>query len=79
MQQANNQNQFLLCINNKEYQASLQIQKIYQVIFDFKASQHQMIRVIDESGELPTFFLRLVQLALIRPSLSTYYNAHSLL
>ena len=51
MQQANNQNQFLLCINNKEYQASLQIQKIYQVIFDFKASQHQMIRVIDESGE----------------------------
>lgn len=51
MQQSNNQNQFVLCINNKEYQASLQIHKIYQVIFDFKASQHQMIRVVDESGE----------------------------
>lgn len=51
MQQANNQNQFVLCINNKDYQASLQIQKIYQVIFDFKASQHQMIRVVDESSE----------------------------
>lgn len=51
MQQANNQNQFVLCINNKEYQADLQIQKIYQVIFEFKASQHRMIRVVDESDE----------------------------
>ncbi|BDA72550.1 hypothetical protein RIVM261_008670 [Rivularia sp. IAM M-261] len=51
MPQANNQNQFVLCINNKEYQASLRIQKIYQIIFDFKASQYQMIRVVDESGE----------------------------
>lgn len=51
MQQANHQNQFVVCVNNKDYQAFLQINKIYQVIPDYNISQHQMIRVIDESGE----------------------------
>ncbi len=51
MQPANTESQFVVCINNKDYQASLEIIKIYQVIFNFNASQHQMIRVVDESGE----------------------------
>lgn len=51
MQPANTESQFVVCINNKDYQASLEIRKIYQVIFDYNASQHQMIRVVDESGE----------------------------
>lgn len=51
MQPTNTKSQFVVCINNKDYQASLEIRKIYQVISDNNASQHQMIRVVDESGE----------------------------
>lgn len=51
MQPANTENQFVVCINNKDYQASLEIRKIYRVMSDSNASQHQMIRVVDESGE----------------------------
>ncbi len=43
--------QFAVCINNTDYSASLEVRKIYQVVPDEKANQHQMIRVIDESGE----------------------------
>ncbi len=42
---------FVVCINNQDYPASLEIRKIYQVLPDLKASQHNLIRVIDESGE----------------------------
>lgn len=43
--------QFVVCINNEGYQASLEPRKIYQVIPDEEAENHKMIRVIDESGE----------------------------
>lgn len=43
--------EFVICINNTDYSASLEIRKIYQVLPDPKANNHQMIRVIDESGE----------------------------
>jgi hypothetical protein len=43
--------QFVVCINNTNYSASLEIRKIYQVLPDSKANNYQMIRVIDESGE----------------------------
>lgn len=42
---------FVVCIENKNYPASLEFGKIYRVIEDEKAAQHNMIRVIDESGE----------------------------
>ncbi|WP_448570229.1 hypothetical protein [Trichothermofontia sp.] len=42
---------FVVCINNQDYPVSLEIRKIYQVLPDLKASQHNLIRVIDESGE----------------------------
>ncbi|MEQ8972628.1 MAG: hypothetical protein RIE73_19805 [Coleofasciculus sp. C1-SOL-03] len=51
MQSANKENQFVVCISNQDYPASLEVRKIYQVIPDANATQHQMIRVIDESGE----------------------------
>ena len=38
-------------IENKNYPASLEFGKIYHVVPDEKAAKHQMIRVIDESGE----------------------------
>lgn len=42
---------FVVCIENKNYPASLEFGKIYRVLEDEKAAQHQMLRVIDESGE----------------------------
>ncbi|WP_347179255.1 hypothetical protein [Roseofilum acuticapitatum] len=42
---------FVVCINNQDYPASLEIRKIYQTLPDPEAIAHQMIRVIDESGE----------------------------
>ena len=43
--------EFVVCIKNTDYPASLEVRKIYQVLPDSKANRHQMIRVIDESGE----------------------------
>lgn len=43
--------QFAVCIRNDEYEASLQLRKIYEVLEDAFAEQHNMIRVIDEEGE----------------------------
>ncbi len=51
MQSSDKETQFVICIDNKDYPASLEIRKVYQVVEDFYAIQHQMIRVIDESGE----------------------------
>jgi len=42
---------FVVCIENKNYPASLEFGKIYRVLEDEKAARHQMLRVIDESGE----------------------------
>jgi hypothetical protein len=42
---------FVVCIRNDGYQASLERRKIYQVVADTDAQKHQLIRVIDESGE----------------------------
>ena len=43
--------QFVICIGNKGYAASLELRKIYQVIPDRVAAKLHQIRVIDESGE----------------------------
>ncbi len=43
--------QFVICIRNRDYPASLELRKIYRVVPDQAAAAHQQIRVIDESGE----------------------------
>src|ERR1039457_1251039 len=43
--------QFVICVGNKGYPASLELRKIYQVIPDKAASRLHQLRVIDESGE----------------------------
>lgn len=43
--------QFVVCLKNNGYEASLEPRKIYQVLPDKEAESHKMIRVIDESGE----------------------------
>ena len=42
---------FVLCVDNKDYPASLEPRKVYRVITDQQASRHRQLRVIDESGE----------------------------
>ena len=43
--------QYALCINNKDYEASLIPRKIYEIIPDERAEQDDFVRIIDESGE----------------------------
>lgn len=42
---------FVICINNAEYPASLELHKIYRVLADEDAELTGDIRVVDESGE----------------------------
>jgi len=42
---------FAVCINNKRYEASLEVGKLYRVIPDEEAESHGYLRVVDESGE----------------------------
>jgi hypothetical protein len=42
---------FMIGVNNRGYEASLEIRKIYEVLTDKAAERHNQIRVIDESGE----------------------------
>ena len=42
---------FAICIRNTGYEASLERRKIYQILPDVRAGRHDLIRVIDESGE----------------------------
>ena len=43
--------QFVICVGNKGYAASLELRKIYQIIPDKTAAKLRQVRVIDESGE----------------------------
>jgi hypothetical protein len=42
---------FVVCVKNKDYAASLELRKLYQIVGDEAAAKLHQIRVIDESGE----------------------------
>ncbi len=42
---------FVICINNNGYEASLELRKLYEVLEDPVADDHGQLRIIDESGE----------------------------
>jgi hypothetical protein len=42
--------QFVVCVENKGYAASLELLKLYQAIADEVAAKRHQIRVIDESS-----------------------------
>ncbi len=42
---------FLLCVNNDNYPASLEVCKVYQAIPDEAAAARHFVRILDESGE----------------------------
>ena len=42
---------FMICVDNRGYESSLETRKLYEVLPDRRAEKHNQIRVIDESGE----------------------------
>ncbi len=42
---------FVICLDNTGYQASLEQRKLYEILSDPQALEHNQVRVIDESGE----------------------------
>jgi hypothetical protein len=45
------ESQFVVCVANDEYPASLERHKIYRVVPDERAARDGDLRIIDESGE----------------------------
>ncbi len=43
--------QFALCLDNTDYEASIELGKLYRVVPDEVAEARGYVRVIDESGE----------------------------
>lgn len=43
--------QFVVCVDNRGYEVSLELRKLYEVLPDAGAAKHSQLRVIDESGE----------------------------
>lgn len=66
MSTENAQAQFVVCINNEGYPASLELRKIYRVLPDEKAAKHSLMRVVDESVDdylYPASFFVAIQLS----------------
>ena len=68
-------NEFIICVNNHEYEASLELWKVYRTIRDEHAKKQELVRVIDESGEdylfpsdffVPVALPKIVQDAMMR-------------
>ena len=45
------QHQYVICIDNANYEAALELRKIYETTRDDEAALQGLTRVIDESGE----------------------------
>ncbi len=59
---------FMICVNNRGYESSLEIRKLYEVLIDRVAEKHHQIRIIDESGEdylYPEKFFAPIRLPLV--------------
>ena len=42
---------FMICVDNRGYESSLEKRKLYEILSDKAAEKHRQLRVIDESGE----------------------------
>ena len=51
MNEGNGNIRFVVCVNNNDYPASLEVRKLYHTIEDTEAERHNFLRVVDESGE----------------------------
>lgn len=43
--------QYVVCVKNEDYPASLELRKLYRVISDKSATKSGLMRIVDESGE----------------------------
>jgi hypothetical protein len=43
--------QFAVCVDNTDYEASLIVRKLYEVLPEEEAAKDDSLRVVDESGE----------------------------
>ena len=68
-------NKFVVCINNKGYEASLEFGKIYQVVIDEDAEAEGLIRIVDESGEDYGYSLERFHAVALPPSLENVLQA----
>ena len=71
--------QFALCIDSGDYPASLEPWKIYRVMQDKEAEQHDLMRVVDESGEEYLHPKRLFKLVALPARLRRLYRANATL
>ena len=69
--------EFIICVNNREFEASLERWKVYVAIPDDLAKKQNLRRVIDEAGEdylfpsdyfVPLTLPKVVQDAMMRDS-----------
>ena len=57
--------QLVVCVENEGYAVSLEKRKIYVALRDMAADKHDMLRIVDESGEdylYPKSFFRSIAL-----------------
>ena len=58
---------FVVCVKNDGYPASLEVRKLYSRVPDSDAESHGQVRVVDESGEdylYPAEYFRAIELPL---------------
>ncbi len=46
-----NKQEFVICIKNQGYSASLEVRKLYATVPDTQLAKRGLLRVVDESGE----------------------------
>ena len=51
MSETEPRSEFVICVRNEGYPASLEVRRLYRVMPDAEAKDTGHIRVIDESGE----------------------------
>jgi hypothetical protein len=51
MERQNTEPTLAICIDNTDYEMSLERRKVYAVLPDADAAKHNYVRVIDETGE----------------------------
>ena len=69
--------QFVVCLNNEGYPASLEVGKLYRFIPDQEAAAEGLMRVVDESGEDYAFEAKRFHLMSVPPAVEKVLLATS--
>ena len=67
---------FVICIDNTDYPASLEVRKVYELVSDATLADLDQIRVIDESGEDYLYpSSRFIEITLSKPAIAALSSA----